>query len=111
MQIELDALRLMLAKEDTFSPERRYLRVGHSDMIPLLIQFQAFFQRKNRYLNQHQKDFIRHQLVGFIVEKQIDSFYDLTYYQTVTISKYLQSLDEEDNGKGSEFLEFIESVA
>jgi hypothetical protein len=111
MQIELDALRLMLAKEDSFSPERRYLRVGHSDMIPLLIYFQNFFQAKNRYLNQHQKDFIRHQITGYIIEKQIDSFYDLTYYQTVTIAKYLQSLNEESHGKATEFLEYLEGEA
>jgi hypothetical protein len=111
MQVELDALRLILAKEHSFTPERRYLHVGHSDMVPLLIQFGNFFQSKNKYYNQHQKDFLRHQIVGFIIEKPINSFYDLTYWQTVSISKFISNLNEENYGKGSEFLSYVESIA
>ena len=111
MQTELDALRLILAKEHSFTPERRYLRIGHPDMIPLLIHFGTYFQSKNRYYNQHQKDFLRHQIVSCIIEKQINSFYELTYWQVVSISKFLSNLNEEENGKGSEFLNYVESIA
>jgi hypothetical protein len=112
MQNELDALRLLLSKEHTFSPERRYLRVGHEQMIPLLIFFNDFFIQYgySKYSPERKRD-KRLRMASLICEANFSTFYDLTAWQLQTITKYLFDLNEEEYGKAYKFLKFIEENA
>ena len=111
METDLQALQIILEKEHSFNPERRYIRIGHADMVPLLISFDKYFLSKSCHMSQDKKKQVRLKIVGYICGKQISSFYDLTYWQTVSISQYLFKLEEEENGKGQRFLEYVEGIA
>ena len=107
MQTELDALRLLLAKEHSFSPERRYLSAGHDQMVPLLIYFNTYFVTYHRGMSQESKKRIRLDIVNKICESNITSFYQMTSWQLSTITNFLETLNTEHEGKANEFLDFV----
>lgn len=109
MQTELDALRLILAKEHSFSPKMRYLTPSHESMVPLLIWFSAFFrQREVPVIQQEQREY-RLRMVNFICESSAGTFYDLTSWQISSITNFLNTLEEEEHGKANRFLNFVEA--
>lgn len=109
MQTELDALRLILAKEHSFSPKMRYLSPGHEAMVPLLIWLSAYFRQQGRQISQPEQREIRLRMVSFICETPIDSFYDMTSWQISSITNFLKDLEEEEYGKANRFLNFVET--
>lgn len=111
MQKELDALRLLLGKEHTFSPERRYLTIGHDQMVPLLIIFNEYFMKYTFHRTQESKRIVRLMMVSYICEANFSSFYQMTVWQVSTITNFLSVLNEEEDGKAYRFLEFVENEA
>lgn len=109
MQTEIDALRLLLAKEHSFQPKMRYLSPSHEAMVPLLIWFSAYFRQKEDRIPQADQKEIRLRMVNFICESSIDSFYNMTSWQISTITNFLKTLEEEEYGKANKFLSFIEA--
>jgi len=110
MQTELDALRLMLAKEHSFSSKFRYLSPNHEAMVPLLIYFGEYFKQKGR-MSQDEKRAIRLKIVNAICESSYESFYQMTSWQLSTITNFLKDLNEERDGKAYQFLEYVETNA
>ena len=111
MQTELDALRLILAKEHSFSPDRRYLRVSHDQMVPLLIMMNEYFLSKPNFMTMNRKRFVRLSIMSKICEANFNSFYEMTFWQISSITNYLSNLEEEEHGKSKDFLKFVEESA
>ena len=82
MQTELDALRLILAKEHSFSSKMRYLSPDHDTMVPLLIYFGEYFKQKER-MSQEEKRAIRLKIINNICESSYESFYQMTSWQAM----------------------------
>ena len=108
MQTELDALRLILAKEHSFSPKMRYLSPDHEAMVPLLIYFGEYFKQKER-MSQEEKRAIRLKIINNICESSYESFYQMTSWQLSAITNFLKDLEEEQHGKAYQFLEYVET--
>lgn len=111
MQAELDALRLLLAKEHSFSPDRRYLTVGHDQMIPLLIIFNEYFMLYTSHRSVESKRLARLLIASYICEANFRTFYEMTVWQISTITNFLTTLNEEESGKAYEFLKYVENEA
>lgn len=110
-QIELDALRILLTRENSFAPQYRYLKPSHECMIPLLIHFDQYFSVKGLRNIDRKRD-LRLRMVSYICQENITTFYDLTYYQVKTIADFLFHLEEgEGLARKFKFLEFVETFS
>ena len=109
MQTELDALRLILAKEHSFSPKMRYLSPSHESMVPLLIWLSAYFKQKEARMFPPEQREARLRMINFICETSVESFYDMTSWQISAITNFLKDIEEEEYGKANRFLDFVET--
>ena len=111
MKVELDALRLIIAKEHSFTSKMRYLDPGHEAMVPLLISFTEYFKSLEEPLTQDEKREIRLSAIGNVVQRPIESFYNLTSWELSSITNFLKELNEEQDDKANKFIEYLSNGA
>lgn len=88
---ELASLRMLMAREDHFSPDKRYRPTWLEQLRPLVIYLEDFLReqgvewrdRRNRRLA----------ILSFIVGEKLDSTYGLTTYQCSTLLDYFFGQD------------------
>lgn len=107
MNVDLDALRLIIAKEHSFSPRQRYLEPSHEAMVPLLIAFTDYFKYIDSTLSLAEKRELRLKAMGIICQKDVSSFYDLTSWEVSSIANFLKGLNDEEENKASRFIDFV----
>lgn len=107
MKTELDALRLIIAKEHSFPEHLKYQKPVHENMVPLLIFIQGY-QNENGVPAEARRE-ERLAMMGFICETIFSSFYEMTEWQIRSITNFVSDLEEEEHGKGRRFLEYVAS--